>query len=91
MAPGIRGEAPFTGLPTPIICPGCGDRLFSIRPGLLKCELCEAEINVPEDKNSDTDLQDDWGGQEIVTTSAAPARANRAFNRQNRKTGAIRV
>ncbi len=88
MAPGIRGDAPFTGSPTPNICPGCGDRLFSIRPGLLKCELCRAEINVPEDKNSGAVLQADWGGQDLV---AAPARATRTFQRQRRKTGAFSI
>lgn len=87
MRPGIKGEAPFCGAPTPNICPGCGDRLFSIRPGLLKCELCGAEITVA----AATTLQDDWGGQEVVVVPAAPARANRAFSRQNRKTGFIMV
>jgi uncharacterized Zn finger protein (UPF0148 family) len=89
MTPGIRGEAPFIGSPTPILCPGCGDRLFSVKPGLLKCEICNAEVRVgTRPKEADTlELQDGWGGADLAP--AAPARVPRALGRQKRKTGML--
>jgi hypothetical protein len=97
MAPGIRGEGPFTGSPTPNICPGCGDRLFSIEPGLLKCEICGAEINLAKAEKVDEDaavltLRDGWGGQDIEEVPARPAQVPSVFSgRQRRKTGAFQV
>jgi hypothetical protein len=87
MRPGITGDAPFHGTPTPVLCPGCGDRLFSMKPGCLKCELCGVEINVPVDGTEE--LQDGWGGKDVVPRPARPARAQTLLCRQKRKTGAL--
>ena len=100
MAPGIRGEAPFTGSPTPIICPGCGDRLFSVEPGHLKCEICGAEVNVAvapkaaeevEEADSTLELRDGWGGQDLEDVPVRPAQVSGLFAGQRRKTGAFQV
>jgi predicted amidophosphoribosyltransferase len=87
MRPGIQGEAPFSGSPTPVLCPGCGDRLFSIEPGILKCELCGAEIKVSKEKSAE--LEDGWGGPDEIVEPARPARPTRVITRQHRKTGAL--
>jgi uncharacterized Zn finger protein (UPF0148 family) len=84
MAHGIRGDAPFSGSPTPNVCPGCGDRLFSVKPGLLGCELCGVEVSVDV---TPRELQDGWGGRDL-----APARSTaiaRPLQRQHRKTAAL--
>jgi len=87
MRPGIKGEAPYHGTPTPILCPGCGDRLFSMKPGYLECELCGAEIRVG--LKATQALQEGWGGPDTVVTLARPERVTRTTHRQHRKTGAL--
>lgn len=87
MEPGIRGEAPFSGTPTPNACPGCGDRLFSVEPGLLVCEICGAKINVRQKMVE----EDGWGGRDVVKPALRPAIPPHVFRRQRRRTGAITV
>jgi hypothetical protein len=90
MEPGIRGKAPFIGTPTPNLCPGCGDRLFSVEPGFLACELCGVEVRVAE--AASLELQEGWGGQDLVKAKTAkPSGAPAVFRRQRRKTGTVLV
>lgn len=44
---GIRGTQPFTGTPTPITCPCCGDRLFQVESGAYACEICGLRVPAP--------------------------------------------
>jgi hypothetical protein len=87
MEPGIRGKAPFNGTPTPNVCPGCGDKLFSAEPGVFECELCGTVIRVPQG----TFEEDGWGGRDIVEAVARPAIPPHIFRRQRRETGAVTV
>jgi len=86
MEPGIRGEAPFNGKPTPNLCPGCGDRLFSVKPGHLKCELCGAEVMIA----TPPETEEGWGGDDVAVR-ARPAIPAAIFRRQRRQTGAVMV
>jgi len=88
MEPGIRGKTPFIGTPTPNLCPGCGDRLFSVKPGLLKCELCGAEVVVLE--GTTAHLQEGWGGHDDVPRLARPSNLFQR-QRQKRKTGMLMI
>ena len=82
MEPGIWGKAPFNGTPTPVFCPGCGDRLFSTSPGHLVCELCGAEVNVANRAATKTLSKQ-------RTRPAMPVQAHKLLGRQRRKTGAL--